>query len=172
MRRRRFFLSFSSLAAAAVAAVLGIPGVAFLLHPLRRGGTSKKRRPVVKLEDLPLNEPRKFVLRDRRVDAWTRYPEGPIGAVWLIRPSESEVMAFTAICPHLGCSVDYRGDAKQFVCPCHDAVFGADGTVVSGPQRRGMDKLEASLETIDGAEWVSVVYERFEQGTEESTSLG
>lgn len=172
MRRRRFFLSLSSLVACAVSAVMGIPAFAFLLEPLRRRGTAKKNRPVVKLEELPLNEPRKVVLRDRHVDAWTRYPEGPIGAVWLIRRSPQEVAAFSAVCPHLGCSVDYHGDAEQFMCPCHDAVFSADGSVVSGPQRRGMDRLEASIETIEGEKWVSVIYERFEQGTAEKKSLG
>jgi menaquinol-cytochrome c reductase iron-sulfur subunit len=172
MQRRGFFLSLSSLVAGAIAAILGIPGIAFLTHPLRRHGEAKKRRPVIPLKDLPLNEPRRFVLRDRHVDAWTRYPEGPIGAVWLIRRSENEVVAFSAICPHLGCSVDYHNNTEQFVCPCHEAVFGVEGTIVSGPQRRGMDKLEASIEAIDGNEWVSVVYERFEHGTEEKTSLG
>lgn len=172
MRRRRFFLSLSSCVAMAVTAVLALPGIAFLLEPLRRHGTAKKSRLVAKLKDVPLHEPRKIVLRDQHVDAWTRFPEGPIGAVWVIRPSENEVTAFSATCPHLGCSVGYRGEEERFVCPCHDAVFGVDGEIVSGPQRRGMDRIQASIETIDGEKWVSVIYERFEQGNAEKISLG
>ncbi len=41
--------------------------------------------------------------------------------------------AFSASCTHLGCLVSWNSNKKQFICPCHAAVFGADGSVVSGP---------------------------------------
>lgn len=41
--------------------------------------------------------------------------------------------AFSAVCTHLGCLVAWSGEQKQFLCPCHAAVFGADGRVLSGP---------------------------------------
>ena len=41
--------------------------------------------------------------------------------------------AFSAICTHLGCLVRWDGDQKEFLCPCHAAVFDENGRVVSGP---------------------------------------
>lgn len=47
----------------------------------------------------------------------------------------------SSICPHEGCNVTWREDANQFACPCHDSFFSADGAVLSGPARRGLDPL-------------------------------
>ena len=41
--------------------------------------------------------------------------------------------AYSAICTHLGCLVTWDEANKQFLCPCHAAVFDARGGVVSGP---------------------------------------
>lgn len=45
-------------------------------------------------------------------------------------------VACSAICTHKGCVVEYEHEAKQFVCPCHDARFSLDGRVVKGPAKR------------------------------------
>jgi Rieske Fe-S protein len=36
-------------------------------------------------------------------------------------------------CSHLGCSVTFSTDKKQFDCPCHGSIFTIDGNVVHGP---------------------------------------
>ena len=41
--------------------------------------------------------------------------------------------AFDASCTHLGCLVRWDNSSGEFRCPCHAAVFDADGQVVSGP---------------------------------------
>lgn len=41
--------------------------------------------------------------------------------------------AFDAACTHLGCLVRWDTAGSVFKCPCHAAVFDADGRVVSGP---------------------------------------
>ncbi|MGD2109438.1 MAG: Rieske (2Fe-2S) protein [Phycisphaerae bacterium] len=41
--------------------------------------------------------------------------------------------AFSAACTHLGCLVKWDTDKREFLCPCHAAVFDSDGAVVSGP---------------------------------------
>lgn len=53
-------------------------------------------------------------------------------AVIVIRAA-SGFTAFSASCTHLGCLVTWDADNKKLLCPCHAAVFGADGGVVSGP---------------------------------------
>jgi len=41
--------------------------------------------------------------------------------------------AFSAVCTHLGCLVEWDSSRKQFLCPCHAAIFDENGHVVSGP---------------------------------------
>ena len=52
--------------------------------------------------------------------------------VILSQPTAGAVVAMTAICTHLGCTVAPAG--AQVVCPCHGSVYkSADGSNVSGP---------------------------------------
>lgn len=53
---------------------------------------------------------------------------------WLVHPSGSTFVAFSAVCTHAGCAVQYDPSAVQFVCPCHGGVYDArTGQVVQGP---------------------------------------
>lgn len=53
-------------------------------------------------------------------------------AVIVIRDG-SGFKAFSASCTHLGCLVKWDRANKELLCPCHAAVFDANGGVVSGP---------------------------------------
>lgn len=53
---------------------------------------------------------------------------------WLLRPSSNKVAAFSAVCTHAGCTVDFDSGANEFVCPCHGGRYSArTGAVISGP---------------------------------------
>jgi Rieske Fe-S protein len=49
---------------------------------------------------------------------------------WLFHDSEG-FYAISATCPHLGCTVAFKGEG--FNCPCHDSQFDARGHVTQGP---------------------------------------
>lgn len=53
-------------------------------------------------------------------------------AVLINRP-EKGFIAFSRICTHLGCLVEFKKTRQYFLCPCHAGIFDADGNVVSGP---------------------------------------
>lgn len=53
--------------------------------------------------------------------------------ILVIRISEEKFKAFSAICTHLGCVVQWDPGRKVIACPCHAAEFSSDGQVVSGP---------------------------------------
>jgi menaquinol-cytochrome c reductase iron-sulfur subunit len=172
MQRRRFFKWASLILGGLYVLFAAIPGIGLLMEPLRRRNKRGAIRRLVKLADLETGVPRKVIIRDRRTDAWTRYPEGPIGAVWMIRKSDQQVDVFSETCPHLGCPVEHLAAERKFFCPCHEGLYGDDGSIVSGPQQRGLDRLETRIETAGGVAWVGVVFERFELGTQEKVSLG
>jgi menaquinol-cytochrome c reductase iron-sulfur subunit len=160
---RRGFLE--RVAATIVGLLVGVvplaAGLYTFLDPLR-----KKRRPkwvhVAWMDEVPADGvPRRFPVISDRWDAWNYYPPEPIGAVYLRRTAANEKpIAFTVICPHLGCSVDYSPSSDCFKCPCHNSVFDVNGTVKSGPPPRGMDTLEVEAR----ADEIWVNFQRFKAG--------
>jgi menaquinol-cytochrome c reductase iron-sulfur subunit len=124
-------------------------GLATFFSPLFRRSKSATVR-VALLDQVPDDGvPRYFPIVTDRVDAWTRYPAQRIGAVYLVRNAgEAEPIAFTAKCPHAGCSIGYTPGATVFQCPCHTSAFNLDGSRVRGDEEvapRGMDRLPVKI---------------------------
>jgi len=64
----------------------------------------------------------------------------------VIQPRAGTFLAFDAICPHQGCTVQYAGSQKLFVCPCHQSEFEANsGAVVSGPAATGLRSIKLTV---------------------------
>jgi cytochrome b6-f complex iron-sulfur subunit len=59
----------------------------------------------------------------------------------LIRTPDGELQAFSAICTHLDCTVQYKGDTSQIWCACHNGYYDLAGNVVSGPPPRPLERL-------------------------------
>ena len=53
--------------------------------------------------------------------------------------------AVSASCTHLGCTVQYKGDAKEIWCPCHNGVYNMNGANVSGPPPRPLQKFNVHV---------------------------
>lgn len=54
----------------------------------------------------------------------------------------SEVVhAFSAVCPHMGCALQWNGDERSFDCPCHGSRFTCLGVVVNGPAKSDLQRL-------------------------------
>lgn len=51
----------------------------------------------------------------------------------LIKTPSGELRAFSAVCTHLGCIVQYRPDLSQIWCACHNGHFDLNGKNVAGP---------------------------------------
>ena len=65
--------------------------------------------------------------------------------VILIRNSEGQIRAFSAVCTHLGCIVEYRGDDKNFHCNCHGSVFDLSGRNIGGPAPKPLQPYRVDL---------------------------
>lgn len=175
MNRRDFYRYGTIALGNAVALALAIPGVAYLLDPLRRGVKQGDYQRLTKLSDLTIGEPRSFAVISGRQDAWVKYPPEPVGSVWLVRQPEGAkppVIAFTAECPHLGCAVNLRenGKQKEFLCPCHTSAFDLTGKPLNTVPPRGMDRLEIELSKDDDPA-VLVRFQRFRTQEKEQIPL-
>ncbi len=51
----------------------------------------------------------------------------------LVRTGDSEWRAYSAICTHLNCTVQYQESSRQIWCACHNGLYDLNGKVVSGP---------------------------------------
>jgi len=49
------------------------------------------------------------------------------------RDEKGELHEMTAVCPHLGCIVQWNGSEKTWDCPCHGSRFDKTGKVQNGP---------------------------------------
>lgn len=56
------------------------------------------------------------------------------------RDATGTIHEFSAICPHLGCIVQWNTNEKTFDCPCHGSRFTAHGKVINGPSNRNLSR--------------------------------
>ncbi len=162
--RRSALKALVTLGGVAYAGALGVPAARFVVAPMSGKGSSSARWiRVARFADLPEGEPRRVkVIGDER-DAFTVAKDQMLGSVWLMRKGD-KVDAFSATCPHLGCSIDLGPDKKSYFCPCHSSRFSFAGAAETGPSPRGMDPLETRV-SEDG--WVELDFRRFRQGIAE-----
>ncbi|MFF1632869.1 ubiquinol-cytochrome c reductase iron-sulfur subunit [Leifsonia sp. NPDC058248] len=60
------------------------------------------------------------------------------------QPTAGKVVAFSAVCTHLGCTVAPSGN--EFDCPCHGSRYdGTTGDVIRGPAQEPLAKLTATV---------------------------
>ena len=59
--------------------------------------------------------------------------------VLLIRVNDTEWRAFSALCTHLDCTVQYQAERHQVWCACHNGFYDLSGRVVSGPPPRPLE---------------------------------
>jgi menaquinol-cytochrome c reductase iron-sulfur subunit len=143
--RRSFLGALLAVGTAFVGALLSAPLVRFALFPLIRQTTDTKRSPVGSLSEFAsLTEPAMRTIQIEQIDGWRKTVSEK--AVYITKDRQDQLCVLSSICPHLGCTVPWNKEKKQFVCPCHGGTFSADGSRVSGPSQRGMDTLETSVQ--------------------------
>jgi glycine/D-amino acid oxidase-like deaminating enzyme/nitrite reductase/ring-hydroxylating ferredoxin subunit len=56
------------------------------------------------------------------------------------RDPAGKVHEYSAVCPHLGCIVQWNAAEKTWDCPCHGSRFDKLGTVINGPANKDLSK--------------------------------
>ena len=58
----------------------------------------------------------------------------------LLRTQTGDLRAFSAVCTHLQCLVQYRTDMELIWCACHNGRFDLTGKNVAGPPPRPLEQ--------------------------------
>jgi len=83
------------------------------------------------------------------------FPFGSKPAI-VVRTSSGDLHAFSAVCTHLDCTVQYKEDTSQLWCACHNGLYDLSGQVVSGPPPRGLELFAVNLRGESGDEDIVV----------------
>lgn len=63
----------------------------------------------------------------------------------LVKTPSGEYRAFSAICTHLDCTVQYRPDEKLIWCACHNGRYDLNGRNISGPPPRPLEEYKVNV---------------------------
>jgi menaquinol-cytochrome c reductase iron-sulfur subunit len=141
--RRHFFVGAIYGLWTAIGAALGIPALIYLLFP-PKAHTNDEWVAAGDLSRITPNTPVEVTFRRNRVDGWKVTSEK--STAWVVKDASNRVAAFGPQCTHLGCAIRWDDSKTEFLCPCHNSVFDAQGKVVSGPAPRPLDRYETKVE--------------------------
>ena len=67
----------------------------------------------------------------------------------LVRTAAGEFKAFSAVCTHLECIVQYRSETKQIWCACHNGQYNLSGKNIGGPPPRPLEEFKVNTRGDD-----------------------
>ncbi len=122
---RRKFLTVSLAALATAAGGATLYPLFRYLAPSRSAESGQKI--TLQLADIPEGGAKYFELNGT--------------AAVLVKSKSGSLAAFSAVCTHLGCIVQWQKGQDQFLCPCHGGLFSVAGAVLAGPPPKPLEKL-------------------------------
>jgi len=124
VNRRSFIDFFFGGSLLATIAAFLYPVVRYVL-PSKSAGVIQNSVTAAKVGELPPNAAKVFKF-------------GSAPAV-LVNTAEGTLVALSAVCTHLTCTVRYDGETGTLFCPCHNGRFDLSGNVLSGPPPRPLE---------------------------------
>ena len=139
-KRKGFSMSFErrgvmriGIIAVLATAFAGV-GKIFTPAAVQESAAASGKTKLVKLASLKVGATKKFVLAN--------------GAPAVLFRTKTGVFAYSAICTHEGCTVNYSAASKTLKCPCHGAEFDprASGKAIVGPANNPLAKVKVAVE--------------------------
>ena len=138
---RREFMSVAIFSMGGlITAAMGIPAVAYVLGPALKKLDEQKLIPLGATSKVEIGTPTLFKAKVEQKAGWITNEREL--SFYVFTENGRDFIAMSNICTHLGCRVRWVVDEEQFFCPCHNAVFGKNGEVVTGPPPRPLDRYE------------------------------
>lgn len=135
MKRRSFVDLFLGGSLLATIAAFVYPVVRYILPSRSGGGGVQNSIVAAKAGDLPPNAARVFKF-------------GSTTAI-LVNTPEGKLVALSAVCTHLTCTVRFDPDTETLFCPCHNGRFDLGGNVLSGPPPRPLETYAVEVAGAD-----------------------
>jgi Rieske Fe-S protein len=67
----------------------------------------------------------------------------------LMVTADGQYHALSAVCTHLGCTVQYRPDLHEIWCACHNGMYDLNGRNISGPPPRPLEQFQVHVRGED-----------------------
>jgi Rieske Fe-S protein len=123
--RRRFINWWLGTTAGAFLASVLYPVTRYLIPPQIAESTAASVTLPVKVDEVKPNTGQIFKFGSR--------------PAILVRTAAGELKAFSAVCTHLNCTVQYRSELGHIWCACHNGHFDLNGQNIEGPPPRPLD---------------------------------
>ena len=140
--RRRFLAYLAGVVGAIVSAGILAPLVGMFVSPIFQRRKEQWLN-IGELNAVAIDHPTMFVYKYVRIDGW--YERTIYGTAYILR-NDTELVALSNICTHLGCGVRWDADRKSFICTCHNGVFDMHGEVVSGPPPKPLTRFQTKID--------------------------
>lgn len=135
MKRRNFVDIFLGGSLLATIAAFLYPVVRYVLPPRSAGGGNLGQVAAAKVGELAPNSAKVF-----------KFGSSP---AILVNTSEGKLVALSAVCTHLTCTVRFDADTDTLFCPCHNGRFDLAGNVLSGPPPRPLEAYAVEVAGTD-----------------------
>jgi cytochrome b6-f complex iron-sulfur subunit len=134
LTRRRFVKAGMAAAGAAYAAALGYPVYRYLATPAERSAA------LAAVKELTLEGADKLPRESALMFKFAGRP------ALLLHHADDTWTALTAVCTHLGCTVQFDKDRKAIYCACHGGIYDPKtGANISGPPPKPLMKFAAQV---------------------------
>jgi Rieske Fe-S protein len=124
VERRRFLTWLTRLVGTALGGFILYPVARYLVPPATPEAATRRVIAAKKNELAP--------------GSFKTFPFGAQPGI-LVRTADGRYRAFTAVCTHLGCTVQYKTDERLIWCACHNGRYDLEGRNVSGPPPRPLE---------------------------------
>ena len=133
LSRRRFITYLLGFSIVATLGGVFTPIAGYLWPPSRASAGGGGRVQVGTTIDFPVGQGKVVPVNDR--------------PVIIVNSEQRGLQAFSAICTHLACIVEWDHERQFILCPCHDGRFNAlNGAIISGPQPAPLPELALTVE--------------------------
>ncbi|HEX8073205.1 MAG TPA: Rieske (2Fe-2S) protein [Pyrinomonadaceae bacterium] len=140
--RRRLLLFIPAAVGLSILTTLAAAAARYLRPQPEQAAQGDEWLPVAPVAELTGTQPSAHSVGVRHALGWSEVvEEHPL----FVLPGAEGPRVLSAVCPHEGCTVVWRAETGDFLCPCHDSHFDQTGARTDGPAARGLEQLSTQV---------------------------